>query len=510
MFDPYHRWLAIPPDQRPPTYYQLLGVSPDEADPEVIQEAALRQTSHVRLYQTGPHAGPCAALLNEIGQARAVLLNPEKRKQYDARLARPAEQAPPPAPPPLPAPAPAAEWPPGFPARPRRARAPEQGSVLPPALAFAGVLLVGAGLAFAVGRSAPPERPDPPPQPPVPRRPAAPVVRPPKPTPALEGHEAEVRALAVTADGSVLSAGGDYAAGAEGDATGCAPRRWDLRTGHVLLRYAGPPTPVLCLGVSPDGQQFATGAGGYGWGKGGAAGRDCLVRVHDLKTADPVRTLEGHAAPVRGVAFLPGGKGLLSVGSDGVLLSWAAGADKPQELARDLGPAGCLAAAPTGDLVLVGCTNGLWTLSRKEGGVRRFKRLRSPVHAAAFSPDGKQAVTAGGRVEYRNGKSVLVGCVVRVFDAASGEMKQQLVGHQAPVLAVAWSARAIASGSLDGTVRLWAPGKDQAVRTLQAGGPVTCVAFAPGNRLLAGTRAGPIRVFDLGRDALPFPTKEKP
>jgi hypothetical protein len=29
-FDPYRKWLAIPEDSRPPTHYQLLGISPDE------------------------------------------------------------------------------------------------------------------------------------------------------------------------------------------------------------------------------------------------------------------------------------------------------------------------------------------------------------------------------------------------------------------------------------------------------------------------------------------------
>jgi hypothetical protein len=88
MFDCYHRWLAIPMDQRPPTYYQLLGIAPNETDPEVIEEAALRQTSHIRTYQTGPYAQQCQALLNELGQAKVTLLNPGKRKDYDARLGK--------------------------------------------------------------------------------------------------------------------------------------------------------------------------------------------------------------------------------------------------------------------------------------------------------------------------------------------------------------------------------------------------------------------------------------
>src|SRR4051794_16705901 len=90
MFDPYHKWLGIPKDQRPPTHYQLLGVSPGEEDLEVIEEAAIRQTTHVRVYQMGEHAADCTRLLNEISQAKRTLLDPGKRKQYDATLPKPA------------------------------------------------------------------------------------------------------------------------------------------------------------------------------------------------------------------------------------------------------------------------------------------------------------------------------------------------------------------------------------------------------------------------------------
>ena len=88
MFDPYHKWLGIPPEKQPANYYQLLGIQPEETDREVIEEAALRQSSHLRSYQLGPHAALCTKLLNEIAAAQAVLLNPAKRSAYDARLAQ--------------------------------------------------------------------------------------------------------------------------------------------------------------------------------------------------------------------------------------------------------------------------------------------------------------------------------------------------------------------------------------------------------------------------------------
>jgi WD40 repeat protein len=88
MFDPYHKWLGIPKDQRPPTHYQLLGIAPDETDAEVIDEAAVRQTTHIRAYQIGEHAAQCTRILNEIAQAKLTLVHPAKRKAYDEQLAK--------------------------------------------------------------------------------------------------------------------------------------------------------------------------------------------------------------------------------------------------------------------------------------------------------------------------------------------------------------------------------------------------------------------------------------
>ena len=54
-FDPYHRWLGISPDHRPPNHYHLLGIPLFESDADVIEAAADRQMTHVRSYQHGKH-----------------------------------------------------------------------------------------------------------------------------------------------------------------------------------------------------------------------------------------------------------------------------------------------------------------------------------------------------------------------------------------------------------------------------------------------------------------------
>jgi tetratricopeptide (TPR) repeat protein len=86
MFDPYHKWLGIPKGSRPPTHYQLLGISPDEIDPEVIQASAVRQSAYVRHFQTGPHARDCDRVLKDLAVARDTLLDARRRSTYDARV----------------------------------------------------------------------------------------------------------------------------------------------------------------------------------------------------------------------------------------------------------------------------------------------------------------------------------------------------------------------------------------------------------------------------------------
>ncbi len=90
MFDPYQAWLGIPKEQRPPTYYQLLGISPSERERKVIEESIIRQTARVRVFQSGPQARLCSDVLNQIAEAGTILLDPAKRKCYDEQLAQPA------------------------------------------------------------------------------------------------------------------------------------------------------------------------------------------------------------------------------------------------------------------------------------------------------------------------------------------------------------------------------------------------------------------------------------
>lgn len=85
-FDPYYRWLGIPPREQPPNLYRLLGITVFEEDADVIDAAANRQMAHLRTYQTGPHGVFSQQLLNEVAAARVTLLSPGKKAAYDELL----------------------------------------------------------------------------------------------------------------------------------------------------------------------------------------------------------------------------------------------------------------------------------------------------------------------------------------------------------------------------------------------------------------------------------------
>lgn len=84
MFDPYDDWLSIPKAQRPVTVYAMLGISPKETDRKTIEKAAAVQTELVSQYLEGPNAAIAERLLKEIEKAKGIVLDPAKRKAYDA------------------------------------------------------------------------------------------------------------------------------------------------------------------------------------------------------------------------------------------------------------------------------------------------------------------------------------------------------------------------------------------------------------------------------------------
>lgn len=85
-FDPYFKWLGIPPEDQPPNHYRLLGLPPLVDDPDVIEHAADQRLAHLRNLGAGKHAALSQPMLNEITAAKLTLLDPGKKAAYDGQL----------------------------------------------------------------------------------------------------------------------------------------------------------------------------------------------------------------------------------------------------------------------------------------------------------------------------------------------------------------------------------------------------------------------------------------
>jgi hypothetical protein len=90
MFDPYLQWFKIPSGKRPPSHYELLDLTPSEADdPLAVRDAAERRSDQLLRHTSGPYTEDCVRIAAEVETARDTLLDQSLRSQYDASLRRP-------------------------------------------------------------------------------------------------------------------------------------------------------------------------------------------------------------------------------------------------------------------------------------------------------------------------------------------------------------------------------------------------------------------------------------
>jgi WD40 repeat protein/serine/threonine protein kinase len=262
---------------------------------------------------------------------------------------------------------------------------------------------------------------------------------------------------------------------------------WDPATGREVGRLRGS-GPYFCFAFRPDGRWLAAG------GKG-------LVTLWEVESGNLVRTLSGHTDDVTGLAFSPDGRRIAACTSTGIEAShlpetkvWDA--EGGQELAtfgeRRWG-AQNLVFSPDGRRIalVLNWRPAVYLLDAATA--RNVGTLSAPTDhgytSAAFSPDGRWIAASCG-----DGSVVL-------WDVAAMSFVRLFRGHTRYTNGVAFSpdGRRIASASDDATIRLWETATGREVATLRGhDGAVTSVRFGPGGSWLASAgRDRTIRVWEV-------------
>ena len=312
----------------------------------------------------------------------------------------------------------------------------------------------------------------------------------------LVGHSDTVGAVAVTKDGRWLASGGD-------DRT---VRVWDLRSEPSHVTADQHAAPIEALSVAPSGRWVAT------------ASEDSTARLWNRLDGSCRTILRGHTAPVRDIAVSPDEQWIATSSDDLTVRLWdAATGDCQLTLTGHSNVAPAIVPGPNSEWLAASswdATIRIWdtatgttrmTLTGHTGAVRAIASLKGEI-LVTISDDGTAKVwdlTSGvtlHTLEARDGFLPIIvptrlgivliegDSLLSVWDVSTG---QRVCGMEAPgekVVTLSQSARdvVVASGSRDGTARLWNLADGRCLRVLQGHtAAVTSAAFSHDGTWLA-------------------------
>ena len=291
------------------------------------------------------------------------------------------------------------------------------------------------------------------------------------------GAEGNVYAIALSADGRWLAAGGWLST-----SEAAFVRLYEFATGRLVALLEGHANPVVSLAFAPDGKWLISGS------------QDKSAIIWDVEQRALARRLTGHTGPVYGVGFSPDSARAVTGSHDKTLKLWSLADGKAiATLPGHTDKVWSLAVSGTdGTIASGGGEIRLW--DGQTGRLLRTLEHRGDVGALAFSADGKLLLSTCG---YR-------GCddVQRLWEIASGKELATYTGHNDIVVAAALSSdgRLVATGGGTGhEIHLWdSQGGQLQQRLASTGLPTWAAAFSAdgqhiawGNTWVAGHASTP-------------------
>jgi WD40 repeat protein len=305
----------------------------------------------------------------------------------------------------------------------------------------------------------------------------------------LAGHTSAVTSLSMSADGKLL-------ASASRDSTVIL---WNATSGRQLrvVQRASSPRATQ-VAISADGQRLAVAS--HGWPIWQCPLPAC--EYASRQSLDTRRPGPGEGASEQelgrdhhGIAFSPDGR-QLAVGHEGHLALWDAawkeGSGQRLRVARLTGHGDSVSFSPDGKLVaLAGARQParLFAISAFDATLPPHPPHHADsIRSVSFSPSGTRVASGSD-----DG-------TIRVWATApTFHQLHVLVGGHGSVLAVAFGPRddQLAAGHRDGTVTIWSPEAKAPRRVLAGTHPVTAASYSNDGKRLAAVDEFKIRLWDL-------------
>jgi cytochrome c len=228
---------------------------------------------------------------------------------------------------------------------------------------------------------------------------------------------------------------------------------WENGADRPAAILEGHTAPVVGLAASPDGTTLASAS----W--------DNTVRQWALAGGTPPRVLDGHRQNVNGVAFAPDGRALVSVSYDLTLRIWPLAGGTPKIVTLSA-PLNAVAVAPSGQIIASGATGKLYFLSAAGELQGEIEAAPVSIIALAVSGDGKLVAASS------------VSGAVAIIATASRILERTLVGPGLPAWSVAFLSdnTTLLTGGADRLIRRWNAATGEHVGEVGMGRPADPLA----------------------------------
>ncbi|MEL6673347.1 MAG: hypothetical protein AAFR61_14180 [Bacteroidota bacterium] len=240
------------------------------------------------------------------------------------------------------------------------------------------------------------------------------------------------------------------------------------------------------MALSPDGRWLVT-----------AQFQAPYLQLWDLGQAQAsAQTLPDFDMEILDLAFLPDGKGFLTLGADQLIREYTLGKDEVREIAQHAQAMRAMAIRPNGQEVAVIGEAGelvIWDINQDKGQTPDvvLKSGDISLYAVAYNQQGDRLVIGD-----EDG-------IAYVYGASRRNLIAQLPGHTARISDLKFShdGKYLASACYDGSVQLWVVGQDKYETRLPIilrdhNSWVMSLAFSPDDQhLLTGGRDGQIKIW---------------